>query len=53
MKHFTKAEALARAKEYGLEWEVAEAMRHGLSPDEALEDWDLYPFIEVASPSKR
>lgn len=47
MKHYTKEEALKRAKEYGLEEEVAMAMKHGLSPDEALEDWDLYPFGEV------
>lgn len=47
MKHYTKEEALKRAKEYGLEEEVAMAMKHGLSPDEALEDWDLYPFEAV------
>ena len=47
MKQYTKEEALKRAKEYGLEEEVATAMKHGLSPDEALEDWDLYPFGEV------
>lgn len=44
MKNFTKEEALQRAREYGLEDEVATAMAHGLTPDEALEDWDLYPF---------
>jgi len=44
MRHFTEKEALARAKEYGLEEEVAMAMKQGLTPDEALEDWDIYPF---------
>jgi len=44
MRHFTKEEALTRAKKYGLVEEVAMAMEHGLTPDEALEDWDIYPF---------
>ena len=44
MKQYTKEEALQRAKEFGLEDEVATAMAHGLTPDEALEDWDIYPF---------
>ena len=44
MKHYIKAEALKRAQEFGLECEVATAMEQGLSPDEALEEWDLYPF---------
>lgn len=46
MKHYTKEEALERGKAYGLEEEVATAMQYGLSPDEALEDWDIYPFEE-------
>jgi len=44
MKQYTKEEALQRAKEYGLEEEVAYAIAHGLTPDEALEDWDIYPY---------
>lgn len=42
--HFTKEEALERAKEFGLYDEVATAMGFGLSPDEALQDWDIYPY---------
>lgn len=38
---FTKAEALAIAREHGLEAEVAMAMKQGLTPDQALEDWDI------------
>lgn len=44
MKHFTRQEALERAAQFGLQEEVRTAMEHGLTPDEALEDWDLYPF---------
>ena len=41
---FTKEEALNIAAKYGLRTEILEAMRHGCSPDEALEDWDIYPM---------
>ena len=45
MKHFTKEEALELAKEYRLEAEVRYAIeKAGLTPNEALEEWDLYPF---------
>lgn len=44
MKHYTRDEALKRAKKYGLEEEVTEAMKHGLTPDQALQDWDIYPY---------
>ena len=44
MKHYTKEEALERAKEFGLYDEVATAMGFGLSPNEALQDWDIYPY---------
>lgn len=43
---YTRAEALTRAKEYHLEWEVLQAMEHGCTPDEALQDWDIYPYQE-------
>lgn len=43
---YTRAEALARAKEYHLEWEVLKAMEQGCTPDEALQDWDIYPYNE-------
>ena len=41
--YYTKEEALAIAGKYGLRTEVLEAMKHGLTPDEALEDWDILP----------
>ena len=42
---FTREEAIAMGKEFGLEVEVAEAIdTYGMSPDEALEEWDLYPY---------
>lgn len=41
---YTRPEALAIAKEYGLEYEVIKAMDYGCSPDEALQDWDIYPY---------
>ena len=44
MKHYSKEEALKHARKYNLEWEVNEAMKHGLTPDEALQDWDIYPY---------
>jgi len=42
---FSREEALAMARDYGLEDEVMEAIdRFALTPDEALQEWDLYPF---------
>ncbi len=41
---FTRDEALAMAKKYGLESEVATAMEYGCNPDEALQEWDIYPY---------
>lgn len=43
---YSKEEALARAKEFGLEAEVQQAIEHGCTPDEALQEWDIYPFGE-------
>jgi len=40
---YTRAEALAIAKRYNLEYGVITAMEHGCTPDEALQDWDIYP----------
>ena len=37
----TKKEALEIARKHNLEAEVIEAMRHGCTPEEALEEWDL------------
>ena len=45
MKQFSKEEALELAKKYHLEAEVRYAIeKAGLTPNDALEDWDLYPF---------
>ena len=41
---FTRDEALAMAKEHGSESEVATAMEYGCNPDEALQEWDIYPY---------
>ena len=41
---FSKEEALDIARLHNLENEIMEALRHGYSPDEALEDWDIYPY---------
>ena len=41
---FTRAEALDIARNYKLESEVITAMEHGCSPDEALQEWDIYPY---------
>ena len=45
---FTRDEALAIAKDFGLEWEVTEAMKQGYNPDEALKEWDIFPYEEAA-----
>ena len=34
------------AHQYNLEWEVLQAMEHGCTPDEALQEWDIYPYKE-------
>lgn len=44
---YTRAEALAIAKKHGLEYEVIKAMDHGCTPDEALQEWDIYPYDNV------
>ncbi len=43
---FTRAEALAIAKEHHLEYEVLTAMEKGCNPDEALQEWDIYKEIQ-------
>lgn len=42
--HYSQEEALTIAREYHLEKEVKEAMENGYNPDEALQEWDLFPF---------
>lgn len=44
---FTEEEALTIARKHKLETEVAMAMKQGLTPDEALKDWDLFPFCST------
>lgn len=41
---FTVEEAIKIAREYDMESEVTEALKFGFTPDEALEEWDLYPY---------
>ena len=37
----TEKEALAVAKKYGLQEEIQALLDEGLSPEDALEDWDI------------
>ena len=43
---YTKEEALQIAKHFNLVTEVQMALERGYSPDEALQDWDIYPYSE-------
>lgn len=43
---YTRPEALAIARKHNLEYEVIKAMDHGCTPDEALQEWDIYPYNE-------
>ena len=40
---YSRPEALEIARRYHLEYEVIKAMDHGCSPDEALQEWDIFP----------
>ncbi len=42
--HFTKEEVIKIARDYNLESEVIMSMKNGCNPDEALQDWDIYPY---------
>ena len=44
---FTEEEAMSIARKYHLESEVKQAMKFGFNPDEALQEWDLYPYNET------
>lgn len=44
---YTRPEALEIARRYHLEYEVIKAMDHGCTPDEALQEWDIFPFDNV------
>lgn len=41
MKQFTYEEAIGLAEKYCLEGEVKDCIEHGMTPTEALEEWDL------------
>lgn len=42
---YTREQAIEMAKPYHLEQEVTDAIdTYGQSPDDALQDWDLYPY---------
>ena len=41
---YTKETALSIAKEHELDAEVLMAIKHGCTPDEALQEWDIYPY---------
>jgi len=43
---YTKEEALQIGRHFNLEREVIDAFKYGLSPDEALQEWDIYPYTE-------
>lgn len=43
-QRYTKDEALAIAGKHHLEEEVQKAMDYGCTPDEALQEWDIYPY---------
>lgn len=47
---YTRPEALAIARKYNLEYEVIKAMDHGCNPDEALQEWDIYPYDSQIPP---
>ena len=38
--------ALKIASKYGMTYEIKRSMRHGMTPEEALYDWDIYPIKE-------
>lgn len=42
---YTREQAIERAKKYNLEQEVTDSIDiYGQSPDDALQDWDIYPY---------
>lgn len=43
---YTKEEALQIGKHFGMEDDVRMALNYGYTPDEALLDWDIYPYTE-------
>jgi hypothetical protein len=43
---YTAEEALQIGRHFRLEREVKAALRSGLPPDEALREWDIYPYTK-------
>ena len=42
---YSREQAIKMAEPYHLEQEVTDAIdTYGLSPDEALQEWDIYPY---------
>lgn len=42
---YTREQAIKMAEPYNLQQEVTDAIdTYGLSPDEALQEWDVYPY---------
>ena len=42
---YSREQAIKMAEPYNLQQEVIDAIdTYGLSPDEALQEWDLYPY---------
>lgn len=39
---YTAKEAIQLARKYNLEHEIRQELASGLSPDEALQEWDIY-----------
>ncbi len=46
--YFSKEEALEIARKYKMTGPVLKAMEHGCNPDEALQEWDIYPYDDAA-----
>ena len=51
MATMTKEEALEIAKHYHLEEEVEFAMNQGMTPEEALSEWDMFPYEPATDPT--
>ena len=50
--YFTWEEALIIARKYHLEYEIKVARSMGQNPDEALEEWDLFPYDKISNNTK-
>ncbi len=41
---YTSTEAIEIASKHKLKEEIMTALKYGLTPDEALQEWDIYPY---------